>query len=206
VRAQSQDSFDQPIELEVHQRLPARLVGRRVPWEVAAQRRRRLKEAARRKGQTVSKDRLTLCDGTLLVTNIPLDMLTLEELFVLARLRWQIELLFKLWKSIRQIDHSHSKNPWHILCEFYAKLIGQLVQHWVCLLAHNVRLHHSFVKAAHTIRQHALYLVLVLPDKQRLVAALTLIQHCLQRGCWINRSLKTPRHFQLLLQLEKEIA
>jgi hypothetical protein len=87
VRAQSQDSFDQPIELEVHQRLPARLVGRRVPWEVAAQRRRRLKEAARRKGQTVSKDRLTLCDRTLLMTNVPLDMLTLEELFVLARLR-----------------------------------------------------------------------------------------------------------------------
>ena len=35
-------------------------------------------------------------------------MLTLPEVLVLARLRWQIELLFKLWKDHGHLDKSNS--------------------------------------------------------------------------------------------------
>ena len=60
-------------------------------------------------------------------------MLSLEEALVLARCRWQLELLWKLWKSYGRIDESRSQNPWRVLCEIYAKLLGMLVQHWTLL-------------------------------------------------------------------------
>ena len=90
---------DIPVLLGATYRLDARLMGVRVPKEVAAQRRRKLKEWARKKMSQPTKSRLALCDWTLLVTNVPVDMLCLEEALVLARARWQIELLFKLWKQ-----------------------------------------------------------------------------------------------------------
>jgi hypothetical protein len=64
---------------------------------------------------------------TLLVTNMPGDCLTLREALVLVRVRWQIELLFKLWKSHGRVDESQSTKPWRILCEVYAKLLTMLV-------------------------------------------------------------------------------
>ncbi|MEJ2747715.1 MAG: IS4 family transposase, partial [Anaerolineae bacterium] len=134
VQQQTEDVFDIPVELGLEKRLKARLVGFRVPPAVAQQRRRKLKEASKRKGQTVSADRLVLCDWALFVTNVPIEQLAPAEMIVLARLRWQIELLFKLWKSQGGIDKSRSDKPWRILCELYAKLIGMIIQHWSFLL------------------------------------------------------------------------
>ncbi|MBV9691118.1 MAG: IS4 family transposase [Ktedonobacteraceae bacterium] len=86
--------IDAPVELGVQHHLPVR-----VPEEVANERRGKLRAQAKRKGQTVSKVRLALADWTISVTNVPIELLSGEEALVLARVRWQIELLFKLWKQ-----------------------------------------------------------------------------------------------------------
>lgn len=75
-----------------------------------------------------------LVGWTLLVTNAPARLLSVAEAEVLRRLRWQGELLFKLWKQHGQVDASRSAKPWRSLCEVYAKLIGVVLQHWVLLL------------------------------------------------------------------------
>jgi len=90
-------TLDVAVTLGEAQRLPARLLAVRVPQEVAATRRRRLRDAARKKGRQVSATRLALASWTLLVTNVPGDRWTLREALVLAHVRWQIELLFKLF-------------------------------------------------------------------------------------------------------------
>jgi IS4 transposase len=105
----------------------------RVPQEVADQRRRRLRATARDRGRTSSAARLAWCDWAILVTNVPPDMLSGREALLLARARWQIELLFKLWKSHGHIDGSRSGKPWRVLCEVYAKLLAMVVQHWLLL-------------------------------------------------------------------------
>ena len=63
------------------------------------------------------------------ITNVPADILTLAEAMVLLKIRWQIELLFKLWKSHGRVDEWRTKKPARIVCEIYAKLIGLVVQH-----------------------------------------------------------------------------
>ena len=62
-------------------------------------------------------------------------MLCVEEALVLARARWQIELLFKLWKQHGQIDEWRTTNPFRVLCELYAKLIAMVIQHWILLVS-----------------------------------------------------------------------
>ena len=84
VGQQVEDTFDMPIELGVKKRLKARLVGFRVPATVAQERRRKLKAASKRKGQTLSAARLALCDWALLPISLQRNLHRQKSLFWLA--------------------------------------------------------------------------------------------------------------------------
>ena len=107
----------------------SRLIALRVNESVANQRRRRLKKEANKKGRTVSKHHLRLCDWTLLITNVPRRWLPLEMVRALYTVRWQIELLFKQLKSILHIHQSDTGNENRLRCELYGKLIAALLIH-----------------------------------------------------------------------------
>ena len=194
--------IDLPIQLGDTHRLPCRLLAARLPLKVAAQRRRKLKANARRKGQTVSQARLELADWTILVTNVPDDLLNLSEAILLYRVRWQIELLFKLWKSEAHLVTSRSHKPWRILTEIYAKLLAVLLQHWLLLLACWAFPDRSLTKAARTIRKQAFHLASSFNSPARLIEAIALIVRCLAAGCRINKRRKQPHTYQLLLALD----
>ncbi len=192
---------EQPIMLGAQQRLPCRLLAQRVPPKVAQERRRRLRAQAKRKGQGVSQARLALADWTLLVTNAPVELLTLPEALVLARIRWQIELLFKLWKSQGQIDQWRSGKPWRIMCEVYAKLLAMLIQHWILLVGCWAYPNRSLTKAAQTVRSYALLLTSALAGIIALSVVIEQIARCLALGCRMNRRKAQPNAYQLLLDL-----
>ncbi len=194
---------DQPVQLGARHRVPARLLAVRVPQEVADQRRRRLRAAARDKGRAVSAARLALCAWTVLVTNAPPERLTAREALVLARARWQIELLFKLWKSHHRVDEWRTANPWRILTEVYAKLLAVIVQHWLMLVGCWHLPDRSAVKAAQAIQGHALHLAAVFDEHSRLCHALQTVGRCLAVGR-LNKRKATPATVQLLLALEAE--
>lgn len=192
-------SFDQPVLLGAQQRLPARLLAVRVPQEVADERRRKLHAEARHHGRAVSPARLRLADWTILVTNLPPDRLTVAEALVLARARWQIELLFKLWKQHGLLDESRSQHPWRILCEIYAKLIALVLQHWILLTRVWAFPDRSLVKAAQAVRNTASLLVAALTGALPLTTALNQIQLRLASpGCRLNSRKTAPNTYQLL--------
>ena len=88
------------------------------------------------------------------MTNVPATRLSFEQAFALLRARWQIELLFKLWKQHALVDEWSSQKPWRILCEVYAKLLAMLLQHWVLLLACWEDPHRSLSSVAEVVREH----------------------------------------------------
>jgi len=49
---------------------------------------------------------------------------TMERLFTLYRIRWQVELVFKSWKSVLGINRRTSSKKARILCEIYGRLIA----------------------------------------------------------------------------------
>ena len=69
------------------------------------------------------------------MTNVPRAVVSAREVWVLARVRWQIEILFRVWKSVLQVDAWRSQSPWRVLCEVYAKLPGVVWWHWRVVLA-----------------------------------------------------------------------
>jgi Transposase DDE domain len=197
--AQPAVPLDMAVALGETQHLPVRLLAVRVPQEVAAHRRRRLREAARKKGRQASTTRLALAAWTLLVTNVPGDRLTLREALVLARVRWQVERLVNLWKSHGRVDESRSTKPWRILCEVYAKLLAMLIQHWVFLVSCWAYPNRSLVKAAQTVQKHARHLANTFGRLRRLITALSTVQRCVAAGCRMNRRQKHPNTYHLLL-------
>jgi hypothetical protein len=202
LRGQAAPAWELPVLLGKQQRLPCRLLVMAVPPEVAASRRRALRREARRKGQTVSHTRLLLADWTILVTNVPAALLSIAEAQVLLGCRWQVELMFRLWKSQGQVDESRSPQPWRVLTEVYAKLLAMVVQHWLFLVGHWSFLDRSLVKASQTVRQHAMHLAVHLDTVEQLAETIGIIARCLQAGCRINKSRTTPRTYQRLKAVE----
>jgi Transposase DDE domain len=101
--------------------------------EARQKRQSRLKEQARRDQRPLSQAQLDLAEWTIYLTNIP--DLTFAMAFILARTRWQIELLFKLWKSHAKIATSRSADPIRQQVEGYARLLGVLIAHWMLLVS-----------------------------------------------------------------------
>jgi hypothetical protein len=174
------------------------LVAVRAPQEVVDQRRRQLRKHARDKGKTVGKRRLAWCAWTVFITNVPADRLSVAEVLTLARARWQIELLFKLWKSHGTIDVSRSQKPYRVLCDVYAKLLAMVVQHWLFLVNLWNYPDRSLVKAAKTIRRRAMELASSFRRRNRLIAVIRDIGQCIT-GCRMNRRKQYPNTYQLLL-------
>ncbi|MDQ2997915.1 MAG: transposase, partial [Chloroflexota bacterium] len=103
-------TWDANVIIGGHTTIHARLVVRRVPQEVADQRRRRVHAEAKADGRPAAKAALALADWNVAITNVPRSMLSLPEALVLLRIRWQIELLFKLWKSHGRMADDQRRN------------------------------------------------------------------------------------------------
>jgi hypothetical protein len=198
------DKMDIQVLLGVDERLPCRLLAVRVPDDVARLRRCKLISEAKDKGRSVSDKTLKLASWTVLCCNMPYEMLSLEEGFVLMRARWQIELIFKLWKSHGCIDEWRTENPWRILCEVYAKLLVMIIQHWILLAGCWEYPDRSLFKAVKTIQKHAMNLACAFASGyvDRLYEALEIIRQCLSVGCRINKRKKKPHTYQLLLAID----
>jgi hypothetical protein len=130
---------------------------------------------------------LRLADWTILITDVPAKHLRFEEALVLLRERWQMELLYKLWKQDGQIDEWRTSNPWRVLCELSAKLIGVLIQHWVIVLFAWQDPQRSLVKLAKVVRDTSWTLMDALACGRRLSATLRLIGRRMRSGCHMNK-------------------
>jgi hypothetical protein len=190
-------SYELAVLLGCQQRLPVRLLAVRVSPEVANQRRRRLRREARDHGKTPSAEILAWADWTLLVTNAPAALLSLREALVLLRARWQVELLFRLWKQYGRIDESRSAKPWRVLCEVWAKLLAVLVQHWLALTGCWQYPHRSLVKVAQVVQTYAMQLLASFGAS--LERAIADLHRSLPAACRLNRRKKHPATYPLLL-------
>jgi Transposase DDE domain len=201
LEAQPLGDLDLPVGLGEARSVCGRLLARRVPVEVAAERRRKLRAEAQREGRVPSAERLALCAWTVYFTTVTAAQLTLDEALVLARQRWQIELLFKLWKSQGKLDESRGANPLRVLCEVYAKLLALLIQHWLFLTSCWRYPDKRLVKASATVRRFATWLAGSLAEVQRFSAVLVRLASTLAAGCRVgSRGTRRPA-YQLLQAL-----
>lgn len=128
-------------------------------------------------------------------------MLNAVDVDVIYSLRWQIELIFKLWKSHLSLDDWHTDHPWRLMCEVYAKLLAILIQHGACVLAGRHELDKSVVQVVSTVRKAAWCLLQALSSVHAFQQALTHVVVCLRRGGRISPSASSPPTFQKMRSL-----
>jgi Transposase DDE domain len=195
---QNLDQIERIVFLGEKQHLACRLLAERVPPTVIEQRKRKLNDYARKKRTPVTAELLALAEWTLIITNIPASLLSIPDALVLLRVRWQIELLFRLWKSLFKVDEWRSQKPWRILTELYAKLINVVILHWTFLVRLWQYPDRSLWKAAISVRHFATALAMALPDMIALEQVLSQIQDHFRSICHINPRRAHPNTYQWL--------
>lgn len=182
--------------------VPCRLLALRVPEDLKRERQAQLKAKCQDKGQVCSAERLELCGWTVLVTNAPCQLLSFEQAFVLYRLRWQVERLFRLWKETLHLDEWRTQQPGRIECEIYAKLIGAMLTQQLTAYAAWDDPARSLKQCAQIIAQHAKALLVGLECPHILTRILQGIRAACRKGARIETRRKKPATFQRLLFIQ----
>lgn len=129
---ESSSFFTKEIWIGRKDKIPVRMIGYLLPDSDAEKRVWRIKENARRHGKTPKQETLNLAKWSICITNVPIEILKDEQVYLLYSLRWQIELFFKLCKQEAGIDKIKSKKTNRVLCEIYARLICVTMLLYIC--------------------------------------------------------------------------
>ena len=178
---------DISVALGAHKQVQARLIAKKMSEGVVKRRREQLKEQAQKQCKPITPRQWELVQWTIVVTNVPLSLLAAAEAMALMRARWQIELLWKVWKDLGKVDEWQTEKPERIVCELYAKLLGMLVQHWVLLLSCWEDPHRSLGGAVQIICEQVPVLVHGLTGHLPLGQALRCVTDALKGGCSIPK-------------------
>jgi hypothetical protein len=116
------------------EKIPVRLVIELMPDDVYAQRMRVISKIHKKKGRHTSEEYKLLSRFNLFITNVPKEVLPDEVISTLYKIRWQIELIFKIWKSVIGIHHTRKMKYQRWLCILHFKLLMMLVN-WNIIMA-----------------------------------------------------------------------
>ena len=120
---------DRWVLLGKHEKLRVRLVAVPVPAEVANERRRKARAHLQNRCH-LSKEYLALQNWSLFVTNVPREILSAQQVMALYGQRWQIEIIFKGWKSHFHLETVSNSTTRELLeLAIYGKLIFITLTH-----------------------------------------------------------------------------
>ena len=116
------------IEKEVYlgcvEKLRVRLILYLMPEKEVARRIRKAEQNNKKKcRKPLSKEYKARASLNLFVTNAAPELIPMEKAWSFYRLRWQIELIFKVWKSICNLEKVKKVKKHRLECYIYSKLI-----------------------------------------------------------------------------------
>ena len=116
--------MEKEVYLGKKAKLKTRLVIHRLPAEEVEKRLRKAKQNNKKKGRNgLSKEYIARAHLNLFITNVAAQIVPTRNVWRLYRLRWQIELTFKIWKSICDIEKVKKVKKTRLECYIYSKLI-----------------------------------------------------------------------------------
>ena len=113
-------------------RVASRLIAVRMPEAVVNARRRIAYKNAKKKGYTPSQAHLTLMAWNLFITNVPSTIWTTATVPKVYPIRWQIELIFKSWKSSLHLAALTTTKEDSTLCYLYGRMLRILLNYALC--------------------------------------------------------------------------
>jgi Transposase DDE domain len=184
------------------QRLCSRMIAWPLPQKEVNRRQRKLRKEMQRKGKQPTKERLDWCKWAILITSVPEEMLTAKEAVVLYRARWQIELLFKRWKSQDLAALLSGSKAARQMVRLWSRLIGAVLQHWLLVTSVWGDPTKSWSKVCEAIRVFVGRIATALPKLQDLTRTLTDMCNVMAKTCRRNKR-KKPGTFELLNDIHR---
>jgi Transposase DDE domain len=207
------------------EQVPVRLIALRLPKEVVGARKKRanrhvernpkskgVQQCGRRpkkgsqhqprkrarKRNKVSARKQEQLEWLLVLTNVEGSALQALQVVALMRLRWQIELLWKLWKQEAKVDTWRSSKPQRILTELYAKLLSLVIEHWITLQGCWSDPRRSLFKARQVLQWTVSWLILAIRGEVAWETVLARMCSSMAANCWTDRRKHSPSTFQQL--------
>ena len=199
----NESQIDRPLRIGSKVKTPLRFVAWRLPEAVAAERRRKAKEKAKKDGRrpTPPAARLALLDWAIFITNVPAEQLSVEQLVLVYRLRWQIELIFKLWKSRAKLKQIGPHRVERVRCQFYARLIALVLFHFLVAPTYALYKDVSLTKALAVVKRQVPHLIAAFAGEwERFSSVLHKIEAGLLRFARLDKRKKKLNAYQLLVE------
>ncbi|MED4511902.1 IS4 family transposase [Bacillus cereus] len=107
-----------------NQKLFTRVIIYRLTEKQIQERRKKQAYTESKKGITFSEKSKRLTGINIYVSNTPEGIVPMEQIHDFYSLRWQIEIIFKTWKSLFQIHHWQNIKQERLECHVYGRLIA----------------------------------------------------------------------------------
>lgn len=114
---------DKRVVIGTKEKVEVRMIITVAPDEVVKDRLRKTNKHNKSKGCQTSEEYKQYAALNIFITNVDQEKLTAVQVLKLYRLRWQVELLFKTWKSYYKIHCIKACNCFRTLCYLYATLL-----------------------------------------------------------------------------------
>ena len=123
LRQDARALVEKAVLLGTRDQVAARLIAVRMPEAIVKERRRQARAVAKKRGYTPSQAHLTLLAWNLFITNVPTTIWPPQTVGVAYAVRWQVELVFKTWKSGLHLATLTSTTSTSTLCYLYGRLL-----------------------------------------------------------------------------------
>jgi hypothetical protein len=133
-------TMEMDVRIYERERLQCRLVIERVGDLEYGKRLEKARKHAKSKGVGISDLHKLRCRYNTFITNVGREILPAEKIRKTYYLRWQIELVFKTWKSLFEINKLKRMNRERMECQLLGKLL------WVLLNWQLFRICNNFLK------------------------------------------------------------
>lgn len=120
---ETQAVLEKAVVLGTCDRVTARLIAVRMPEAIVNERRRQAHVVAKKRGYTPSQAHLTLLAWNLFITNVPATVWSSQTIGIAYSLRWQVELVFKTWKSGLHLATVTTTTKYSTLCYLYGRML-----------------------------------------------------------------------------------
>jgi hypothetical protein len=115
--------LEKSVYIGRNEKFPVRLILELMPDEVVNTRMQKVNKFNKKLGYQTSKNYSERARFNLFISNIPIEMLDGEAIAKIYKIRWQVELVFKIWKSIFGFDNITPMKYERLMCTLYTRLL-----------------------------------------------------------------------------------
>jgi hypothetical protein len=132
------ERLDKQVYIGSKEKFPVRMVIELMPEAVVASRMQKVNGYNKKKGRQTGKDYITRARFNIFITNIPSEVIKPDAISRIYKIRWQVELIFKAWKSIFGLDNIGQMKYTRLMCLLNVRLLLILLNWETFIVTRNI--------------------------------------------------------------------